>query len=82
MQTIRGVEKVATPSTSFYVENAAILPLWIGMIGFPEKPLTKAVMSTYTPVVIAAIVYMWLTYECFQVGGVHFLPYTTKGDMY
>lgn len=66
-QTIKGVEKVATPSTLFYAENAAILPLWVGMIVWPEEKITKAVMSTYAPVVVAAVIYMWLTYECFQV---------------
>lgn len=66
-QTIKGLEKVATPSTLFYAENAAILPLWVGMIVWPEEKITKAVMSTYAPVVVAAVIYMWLTYECFQV---------------
>ena len=61
------MEKVATPSTLFYAENAAILPLWVGMIVWPEKPLTKTVMSSYAIVVVAAVVYLWLTYECFQV---------------
>lgn len=69
MQTIQGVEKVATPSTLFYVENAAVLPLWAGMIVWPEKPLTKAVMSTYVPVIALSTVYLWLTYESFQVRG-------------
>lgn len=66
-KTIKGVEKVATPSTLFYAENAAILPLWAGMIVWPEEKITKAVMSTYAPVVVAALIYVWLTYECFQV---------------
>ena len=66
-QAVQELEKVATPSTLFYAENAAILPLWAGMIIWPEKPLTKAVMSTYAPVVAAALVYIWLTYESFQV---------------
>eukprot|EP00904_Undaria_pinnatifida_P000740 jgi/Undpi1/10667/HiC_scaffold_29.g13116.m1 len=65
-ETVKGVEKVATPSTLFYAENAAILPLWAGMIIWPDKPLTKTVMSSYATVVVAAVVYLWLTYECFQ----------------
>lgn len=64
---MKGVEKVAKPSTLFYAENAAILPLWVGMIVWPEKPLTKTVMSSYATVVVAAVVYLWLTYESFQV---------------
>lgn len=66
-QTIKGVEAVATPSTLFYAENAAILPLWLGMIIWPEKPVTKAVMSSYATVIVAAFVYVWLTYEALQV---------------
>lgn len=67
MQTIQGAEAVATPSTVFYAENIAILPLWAAMIGWPEKPLTKTVMSSYAPVVAAAIVYVWLVFESLQV---------------
>lgn len=66
-QTIKGVEAVATPSTLFYAENAAILPLWLGMIIWPEKPITKAVMSSYATVIVAALLYVWLTYEALQV---------------
>lgn len=66
-QTIQGLEKVATPSTLFYLENIAILPFWAGMIIWPDKSLTKAVMSSYAPVIVAAVVYLWLTYESFQV---------------
>lgn len=67
MQTFRGFEAVATPSTVFYTENAAVLPLWAAMIVWPEKPLTKAVMSSYAPLVVAALIYLWLTYEALQV---------------
>lgn len=66
-QTIKSVEAVATPSTLFYTENAAILPLWLGMIIWPEKPITKAVMSSYATVIVAALLYVWLTYEALQV---------------
>ncbi|CAM9229756.1 unnamed protein product [Sphacelaria rigidula] len=65
-ETIKGVEAVATPSTLFYAENAAILPLWLGMIIWPEKPITKAVMSSYATVIVAALLYVWLTYEALQ----------------
>lgn len=67
LQTIKGVEAVATPSTLFYAENAAILPLWLGMIIWPEKPVTKAIMSSYATVIVAALLYVWLTYEALQV---------------
>lgn len=87
VQTIKGVERVATPSTLFYAENAAILPLWVGMVVFPEEKLTKTVMASYLPVVAAAVVYFWLTYECFQnpvslqgfASGITNLPGLTKG---
>ena len=57
------------------------------MIIWPEKELTKKVMGSYAPVVLAAIVYMWLTYECFQnptslqgfASGITNLPGLTKG---
>lgn len=66
-QTIKSLEAVATSSNVFYAENAAILPLWLGMIVWPEKPLTKAVMSGYITVIVAALLYVWLTYEALQV---------------
>ena len=66
-QAIKGVEAMATPSTLFYAENAAILPLWLSMIIWPEKPITKAVMSSYATVIVAALLYVWLTYEALQV---------------
>ncbi|CAM9910123.1 unnamed protein product, partial [Hapterophycus canaliculatus] len=86
-QAIKGVEKVAPPSTLFYAENAAILPLWVAMIGWPEKRLTKAIMGSYGPLVVAALIYMFLTYECFQnpvslqgfASGITNLPALTKG---
>lgn len=86
-QVIKGVEKVAPPSTLFYAENAAILPLWVAMIGWPEKRLTKAIMGSYGPLVLAALIYMFLTYECFQnpvslqgfASGITNLPGLTKG---
>eukprot|EP00752_Nemacystus_decipiens_P002111 g2016.t1 len=86
-QTVQQVERVATPSRLFYAENAAILPLWAAMIAWPEKELTKKVMGSYTPVVLAAVIYMWLTYECFQnpvslqgfASGISNLPGLTKG---
>ncbi|CAM9707757.1 unnamed protein product, partial [Ectocarpus sp. 13 AM-2016] len=65
-QAIKGVERVAPPSTLFYAENAAVLPLWVSMVVWPEEPLTKKVMNSYGPLILAALVYMWLTYECFQ----------------
>lgn len=57
------------------------------MIIWPEKELTKKVLGSYTPVVLAAVVYMWLTYECFQnptslqgfASGITNLPGLTKG---
>lgn len=78
---------MATPSRLFYAENAAILPLWAAMIIWPEKELTKKVMASYAPVVLAAVIYMWLTYECFQnpaslegfASGITNLPGLTKG---
>ncbi len=66
VQTLKQVERVATPSRVFYAENAFILPFWLGMIVWPEEKSTKQVMSSYLPVIAAAIVYTWLTYECFQ----------------
>ncbi|CAM9855362.1 unnamed protein product [Pylaiella littoralis] len=86
-ETITGVERVATPSTLFYAENALILPLWVGMVVFPKEKLTKTVMASYLPVVAAAIIYSWLTYECFQnpvslqgfASGITNLPGLTKG---
>lgn len=86
-QTVKQVERVATPSRLFYAENAAILPLWAAMIVWPEKELTKKVMGSYAPVALAAVVYMWLTYECFQnptslqgfASGITNLPGLTKG---
>lgn len=78
---------MATPSRLFYAENAAILPLWAAMIIWPEKEVTKKVMGSYAPVILAAVVYMWLTYECFQnptslqgfASGITNLPGLTKG---
>lgn len=57
------------------------------MIIWPEKELTKKVMASYAPVILAAVVYMWLTYECFQnptslqgfASGITNLPGLTKG---
>lgn len=57
------------------------------MIVFPEEKLTKTVMTSYLPVVAAAIIYLWLTYECFQnpvslqgfASGITSLPGLTKG---
>ncbi|CAM9568593.1 unnamed protein product [Scytosiphon promiscuus] len=57
------------------------------MIGWPEKRLTKAIMGSYGPVVLAALIYMFLTYECFQnpvslqgfASGITNLPGLTKG---
>ncbi|CAB1117579.1 unnamed protein product [Ectocarpus sp. CCAP 1310/34] len=65
-QAIKAVERVAPPSTLFYAENAAVLPLWVGMVVWPEEPLTKKIMNSYGPLILAALIYMWLTYECFQ----------------
>lgn len=65
-QVVTQIEGVATPSRVFYAENAFILPFWLGMIVWPEEKLTKQVISSYLPVVAAAVVYTWLTYECFQ----------------
>lgn len=87
VQTVQQVERVATPSRLFYAENAAILPLWAAMIIWPDEDLTKKVMGSYVPVVLAAVVYMWLTYECFQnptslqgfASGITNLPGLTKG---
>lgn len=78
---------MAPPSTLFYAENAAILPLWVAMIGWPEKRLTKTIMGSYGPLVLAALIYMYLTYECFQnpvslqgfASGITNLPGLTKG---
>eukprot|EP00903_Cladosiphon_okamuranus_P018765 g17266.t1 len=86
-KAVQQAERVATPSRLFYAENAAILPLWAAMIVWPEKQLTKNIMGSYAPVVLAAVVYMWLTYECFQnpaslqgfASGISNLPGLTKG---
>ncbi|CAM9123981.1 unnamed protein product [Choristocarpus tenellus] len=65
-QVVSSLERVATPRNCFLAENVAVLPLWLSMIFAPEKPITKAVMSSYATVLAAAVVYGWLAYESFQ----------------
>ena len=55
-----------TPRNVFNTENLVVLPLWLGVILAPSSSVTKNVMSSYLPVLLAIAAYCWLTYLAFQ----------------
>ncbi|KAG5182473.1 hypothetical protein JKP88DRAFT_319194 [Tribonema minus] len=80
-------EKVATPKRTFLAENILVLPLWGGMIFAPNNKYVQKIMEGYSVIILAALVYAWLTYEALQnpvslagfSGGAFDLDTLTKG---
>lgn len=63
---LRGLTKYGTPRNIFNAENLAIFPLWAGVVLAPNSRLVKAFWSSYLPIIIGALAYVWLTYLAFN----------------
>lgn len=63
---VQGLSKYGTPRNLFNAENLAVLPLWASIILAPNNRLVKGFMKSYIPIVLAAFVYVWLTYLAFN----------------
>ena len=60
------LRSVGTPRNLFNTENLIILPFWLSVILAPNNGLVKRLMSSYIPVLVAALAYTWSAYLAFQ----------------
>ena len=49
-----------TPSLLFDSANFFVLPFWLLMIGLPNWSLTRKIMESFLPLVLLAVVYIYL----------------------
>lgn len=60
------LKSVGTPRNLFNTENLVVLPFWLSVILAPNNGLVKGLMSSYIPVLVAALAYTWSAYLAFQ----------------
>lgn len=60
------LRSVGTPRNLFNTENLIVLPFWVSVILTPNNGLVKGLMSSYIPILVAALAYTWSAYLAFQ----------------
>jgi len=63
---LRALKTVGTPRNLFNAENIVILPFWASVIVAPSNTFVKTLVSSYLPVLVAALAYTWSAYLAFQ----------------
>ena len=63
---LQALRAVGTPRNLFNTENLIVLPFWLSVILAPNNGLVKGLMSSYIPVLVAALAYTWSAYLAFQ----------------